>query len=113
MDEEKEETIQSIKSILNQTFAVTFSVDLSGYISLYIDWPDENNRGEMLEPISQLLLSIESGGTKNLISDALRNTTIKNPELKSYVASLILKWAENKGQDKDNPVIKPRNTFHK
>ena len=113
MDEEKEETIESIKSILNQTFALTFSVDLSGYINIYIDWPDENNRGKMLEPISQLLLSIDSGGTKNLMSEALRNTTAKRPELKSYIAELIIKWAENKGQHKEGPVIQPRNTFHK
>lgn len=113
MDKEKEHIDGPIGELLKQTFAITFSIDLSGYVNIYIDWPDQDYRENMLMSISELLSSIDSGGMKTLMAEALTNTTIKSPELKQYITSLILRWAEIQNKNIESPVIKPRNTFMK
>ncbi len=102
-----------IGKLIQETFAITFSIDLSGYVNIYIDWPNEDNRPAMRQPISDLIFSIDSGGMKGLIAEALTNTTTQRPELKDYITSIIIKWAEIQNKSNESPVIKPRNTFMK
>tara|TARA_R100001509_G_scaffold162862_1_gene135662 strand:- start:237 stop:617 length:381 start_codon:yes stop_codon:yes gene_type:complete len=117
----KEKDLQEIESYLksfgynneNKTpdgFLIYFSVGESGVVDVGIDWPEKNN-DDLMYMISTLLFSLNAGLLKNLTLEAINDSIIKYPELKSDVQKVVEKWLEIQNSADETPCIKPTDTL--
>jgi len=91
-------------------FKVSFSVNESGIVDVGIDWP-ENGGDEIINMAGTLLFSINSGLLKNLILEAITDSSQKYPELTEDVQKLVESWLELQNSSNDGPCIKPTDTL--
>tara|TARA_Y100000592_G_scaffold99967_1_gene177990 strand:- start:58 stop:360 length:303 start_codon:yes stop_codon:yes gene_type:complete len=99
-------------SVQNSEFILSFSVDTEGIISVYVVWPEEN-RIELKSKIVDTLCAISSGDMKKLTAEAITNSASENPQIKDYIASIIVAWSKKHRDSSATPIIKPSNAFMK
>ena len=91
-------------------FLIYFSVGDVGIVDVGIDWP-EHHTEESIYMIATLLFSLNTGLLKNLTLEAINDSILKYPELKSDVQKVVEKWLEIQNFSDETPCIKPTDTL--
>jgi len=101
--------IDSNLELINM-FKISFSVNESGIVDVAIDWPEKGG-DEIISMSGTLLFSLNSGLLKNLILDAITDSSKKYPELTQDVQKVVESWLELQNSSSDSPCISPTDTL--
>lgn len=94
----------------HRKFDVSFSVDEIGVVDVGIDWPEED-APDIISMIGTLLFSINSGLLKNLILEAITDSSQKYPELKECIQKSVETWLELENSSSGHPCVRPTDTL--
>ena len=94
----------------NSEFIISFSVDIEGIVTAYVNWPDEN-LNQLKANIVDTLSAISSGEMKKITAEAITNSASEKPEIKDYIASIIVAWSKKHQDSSSAPIISPSSAF--
>lgn len=91
-------------------YSISFLVDKNGIVDIEVLWP-ESIEEVMADSISSLLYSINNGEMKPLVTKAISDPGIEDPQLRMFIISVIEKWAQIQNSVTKKPYISPRETL--
>ena len=91
-------------------YSISFFVDKNGIVDIEILWP-ESIEEVMSDSIASLLYSINNGEMKSLVTKAMSEPGIEDPQLRVFIMSVIEKWVQIQNSVAKKPYINPRETL--
>lgn len=103
-------SIMGGEDFLQGKYSISFYVDDKSIVDVVMDWP-ENDSQTMAKSIAHLIFSLNKGDLKSLVYGALTESTIKRPELESFVFEVAKQISNFHDSNDSEPCIKPRDTL--